>query len=107
MGTASLDGYKSATLCAEIIRRLKNGESLNDYDVLSGRKLTFWGKPREEHWRYGVKEGSQRYIALRTLFTGKELMKHIQDRILHGDLNAYNEYVWALKTGKVAIFTRT
>lgn len=105
MGKPYLDGYKSATLCEEIVRRIKKGEKYEKYFFISGRSFTFRGSPREEPWRNGVKEGSQRYIALRNLFTFEELMKTIQDRVLQGEEHAFNEFAWAMKKGEIATMT--
>lgn len=100
----SIKGYNNETLSEEIVRRLQQGKDLQQYNVLNGT-LTFYGRPQEKGWRYGVKEGSQRYIALRNLFTDKELMKEMMDRILGGERHAYNEFKFALQAGRCALFS--
>jgi hypothetical protein len=90
----TLTGYNNESICAEIGRRAANGSDIYRYDFLQGT-LTFYGRPVEYPWgRSSVKKGSQREIALRSVFTDKQLMKEIQDRILKGERHAYNEYMW-------------
>jgi hypothetical protein len=104
MSKPSISSYKNADLCAEIVRRLQNGEELQQFNIISGRTLTFWGRPYEKGYRSALRKGSQRWIALRSVFTGKELMKEIQDRILGGEQHAYNEFRWALTSNLCGTF---
>jgi hypothetical protein len=86
----NIAGYCASDICRELERRARAGENVNRYLFIGGMKVTFIGRARET--RAKLREGSQRWLALRNVHTTRALMKEIQYRMANGDYAAYLEW---------------
>jgi hypothetical protein len=99
--TCGVTGYRAEDICAELQRRGRAGEDLNQHFFIGGCKFSFTPGTRDPRSR--LREGSQRWLALRNVHTTRALMKEMQHRISRGDYVAWFEWRSALGCGVVQV----